>query len=89
MNRTHADRRKDTAFGLIEQKEHTNVKPKNTIYLWFDRDAEQGARFYAATFPDTRAQDTPLSGPIPESSAVALRFRRRWPACLYHSDRAA
>jgi predicted 3-demethylubiquinone-9 3-methyltransferase (glyoxalase superfamily) len=27
--------------------------PKNTICLWFDRDAEDAARFYAATFPDS------------------------------------
>jgi predicted 3-demethylubiquinone-9 3-methyltransferase (glyoxalase superfamily) len=27
---------------------------KNTICLWFDRDAEQAARFYAATFPDSK-----------------------------------
>ena len=26
---------------------------KNTICLWFDRDAEAAARFYAKTFPDT------------------------------------
>jgi len=26
---------------------------KNTICLWFDRDAEQAARFYAATFPNS------------------------------------
>jgi predicted 3-demethylubiquinone-9 3-methyltransferase (glyoxalase superfamily) len=26
---------------------------KNTICLWFDRDAEAAARFYAATFPDS------------------------------------
>ena len=25
---------------------------KNTICLWFDKDAEDAARFYAATFPD-------------------------------------
>ncbi|MBI4935388.1 MAG: VOC family protein [Actinobacteria bacterium] len=29
------------------------MKPKNTICLWFDRDAEDAARFYAATFPDS------------------------------------
>ena len=29
---------KTAAFALIEHKEHTNVKPKNTICLWFDRD---------------------------------------------------
>ena len=27
------------------------MKPKNTICLWFDKDAEEAARFYAATFP--------------------------------------
>ncbi len=26
---------------------------KNTICLWFDKDAEAAARFYAATFPDS------------------------------------
>ena len=29
------------------------MKPKNTICLWFDKDAQEAARFYAATFPDT------------------------------------
>ncbi len=27
--------------------------PKNTICLWFDRDAEAAARFYASVFPDS------------------------------------
>ena len=27
--------------------------PKNTICLWYDRDAEAAARFYAQTFPDS------------------------------------
>jgi len=27
--------------------------PKNTICLWFDKDAEEAARFYAAQFPDS------------------------------------
>ena len=26
---------------------------KNTICLWYDKDAEEAARFYAATFPDS------------------------------------
>jgi 2-polyprenyl-6-hydroxyphenyl methylase/3-demethylubiquinone-9 3-methyltransferase len=30
-----------------------NPIPKNTICLWFDKDAEEAARFYAATFPDS------------------------------------
>ncbi len=29
------------------------MAPKNTICLWFERDAEAAARFYAATFPDS------------------------------------
>jgi 2-polyprenyl-6-hydroxyphenyl methylase/3-demethylubiquinone-9 3-methyltransferase len=28
--------------------------PKNTICLWFDKDAEAAAHFYAATFPDSK-----------------------------------
>ncbi len=27
---------------------------KNTICLWYDRDAEEAARFYARTFPDSK-----------------------------------
>src|ERR1700722_16616525 len=34
-------------------KEHTKMKPKNTICLWFDKDAHEAARFYATTFPDS------------------------------------
>jgi predicted 3-demethylubiquinone-9 3-methyltransferase (glyoxalase superfamily) len=30
------------------------MTPKNSICLWFDKDAEQAARFYAATFPDSK-----------------------------------
>ena len=30
------------------------MKPKNTICVWFDKDAHQAARFYAATFPDSK-----------------------------------
>ena len=29
------------------------MKPKNTVCLWFDRDALDAAQFYAATFPDS------------------------------------
>lgn len=30
---------------------------KNTICLWYDKDAEEAARFYAATFPDSSVGD--------------------------------
>ena len=29
---------------------------KNTICIWYDRDAEAAARFYAATFPDSEVR---------------------------------
>jgi predicted 3-demethylubiquinone-9 3-methyltransferase (glyoxalase superfamily) len=29
------------------------MKPKNTICLWFDKNAEDAARFYALTFPES------------------------------------
>jgi len=29
---------------------------KNTVCLWFDKDAEQAARFYAATFPNSEVR---------------------------------
>lgn len=31
--------------------------PRNTICLWYDRDAEAAARFYAETFPDSALHD--------------------------------
>lgn len=30
--------------------------PKNTVCLWYDKDAEAAARFYAETFPDSIVQ---------------------------------
>ncbi len=30
------------------------MQSKNTICLWFDKDAENAANFYAATFPDSK-----------------------------------
>ncbi|MDQ3280761.1 MAG: VOC family protein [Acidobacteriota bacterium] len=30
------------------------MTPKNTICLWFDKDALDAAQFYAATFPDSK-----------------------------------
>ena len=35
-------------------KERTSMQPKNTIRLWFNKDAHEAARFYAATFPDSK-----------------------------------
>jgi len=52
MGRT--DRHKDRGVGPDLHTEHTNMKPKNTICLWFDKDAHEAARFYAVTFPDSK-----------------------------------
>ena len=30
------------------------MKPKNTVCLWFDKEALEAARFYAATFPKSK-----------------------------------
>ena len=32
---------------------HTRMIPKDTICLWFDKGAQDAAKFYAATFPDS------------------------------------
>jgi 2-polyprenyl-6-hydroxyphenyl methylase/3-demethylubiquinone-9 3-methyltransferase len=40
--------------GCSLQRKFNMTKPaKNTICLWYDRDAEEAARFYARTFPDS------------------------------------
>ncbi len=42
-------------FDTIGVYINTNLMiPKNTICLWFDKDAEAVANFYAATFPDSK-----------------------------------
>jgi predicted 3-demethylubiquinone-9 3-methyltransferase (glyoxalase superfamily) len=37
-------------------KGRTMATPKNTICVWYDKDAEAAARFYAETFPDSAVQ---------------------------------
>jgi predicted 3-demethylubiquinone-9 3-methyltransferase (glyoxalase superfamily) len=39
---------------LWKQRRRNMSMPKNTICLWYDKDAEAAARFYAATFPDSK-----------------------------------
>jgi predicted 3-demethylubiquinone-9 3-methyltransferase (glyoxalase superfamily) len=34
-------------------KEYMSMIPKNTICLWFNKDAHEAARFYAVTFPNS------------------------------------
>src|SRR5262249_14107428 len=58
----HAARRRGNLAGggarLAARKSHTSrakghAMAKNTICLWYDKDAEAAARFYAETFPDS------------------------------------
>ena len=40
--------------------------PKNTVCIWYDREAEQAARFYASVFPDsavTAVHRSPMDNP--------------------------
>ena len=57
-------------FAAIGTKEFTNVTPKNTICLWFDKDAHEAARFYAATFPGSEVTAVHLApGDYPNGKA--------------------
>ncbi len=38
--------------------EPSDMKPKNTICLWYDKDALEAAQFYAETFPDSEITAT-------------------------------
>ncbi|MBB6222544.1 putative 3-demethylubiquinone-9 3-methyltransferase (glyoxalase superfamily) [Rhizobium leguminosarum] len=39
--------------GIRNEKRKDRAMAKNTICVWYDKDAEAAARFYAATFPDS------------------------------------
>ena len=60
--------------------------PKNTICLWFDKDAEAAARFYAETFPDSsigaihRAPGDYPSGKV--GNVLMVEFTVAGVACL-------
>ena len=41
------------ATALWKNRDYMAKPAKNTICLWYDRDAEEAARFYAKTFPDS------------------------------------
>ena len=47
-----------------------NPIARNTVCLWFDKDAEDAARFYAATFPDSSVDAVTLApGDYPNGKA--------------------
>lgn len=57
---------------------------KNTICVWYDKDAEAAARFYAKTFPDSAVgavHRAPSDYPSGKKGRCARRgFHRRWRA---------
>src|SRR5207245_545790 len=54
------------------------MKPKNTICLWFDKDAQDAARFYAATFPNSEVTAVHKApGDYPSGKAGDEEDRRR------------
>lgn len=58
------------------------MTPKNTICLWFDKDAEGAARFYAATFPDsavTAIHQAPSDYPGGKHPGGHLKLPQSWP----------
>ena len=52
-----------------------DTSTKNQVCLWYEREAEQAANFYAATFPDTRVlhvQRAPADTPGPKEGDVLM-----------------
>jgi predicted 3-demethylubiquinone-9 3-methyltransferase (glyoxalase superfamily) len=60
--------------------------PKNTVFLWYDTEAEAAARFYAQTFPDsavTAVHRTPADYPGGKTGDVlTVEFTVCGVACL-------
>src|SRR5262245_25570059 len=52
--RAHALNRRVGYRCLGNSKDRRATMNKNTICLWYDHDAEEAARFYARTFPDSK-----------------------------------
>lgn len=44
---------------------------KNTICLWYDKDAEDAARFYASVFPDSRVDAVRTAPPTSPTASRA------------------
>jgi len=70
---------------MFEKAEDTQMA-KNTICIWYDKDAEAAARFYAATFPDsavTAVRRAPGDYPSgSEGDVLTVEFTVAGVACL-------
>ena len=60
--------------------------PKNTICLWYDKGAEEAARFYAETFPDSSVDAVhEAPGDFPsgkEDDVLTANFTLRGTPCI-------
>lgn len=65
------------------------MKSKNTICLWFDKDALDAARFYAATFPNsevTAVHKAPADYPSGKAGdVITVEFTVLGIPCLGHT----
>lgn len=51
------------------------MTPKNTICVWYDREAEEAARFYASVFPDSEVRAihrSPMDNPGNQAGEVMV-----------------
>ena len=76
----------------LKTKGHAMAIAKNTICLWYDKDAEAAARFYAATFPDSAVSAVhraPGDYPVRQGGRRAHRRVHRLPAFPASASTAA
>jgi predicted 3-demethylubiquinone-9 3-methyltransferase (glyoxalase superfamily) len=58
--------------GALFEEKAMNI-PKNIVCIWYDKDAEEAANFYAETFPDTKVgavHRAPSDNPSSKAGAV-------------------
>src|SRR6478672_4175410 len=55
LSRRRWRRGRDASVSTLTRPQgaHASMTSKNVICLWFNKDAQDAARFYAATFPDS------------------------------------
>lgn len=64
---------------------------KNTICLWYDHDAEEAARFYAATFPNSSVgavHRAPGDYPCISQRKMAIRTKQASSMFCYYPSRS-
>ena len=65
------------------------MTPKNTICLWFDKDALDAARFYAATFPHSAVTASAARRSVAGMRVMWVERPRRAPQCARGAGRVS